>query len=139
LSLLGTIQYVMNRTLLWDPQQFRRPLPIAIAPSVFAEPNTIVALTPYAQNEMIELMPEMRAEGPQAKGAIRQLLEPATWRPVVDWDAGLPPPWVAQLQSLGAMFTQPAARDRFHRHLGQLRTGRDLQGFAILWMAAATM
>ena len=134
---LGTLIYIVKRTIHWDPVRFSPPTPMQIPPSIYFEPSALPQLSQAAvQQEAPRGSRRWRTEAPAADAAVKQAFGALVHRPVVEWDAPVPPDWWQKLQGLSATFQGAAARDLFANHVQYVRSGRDLQGLAMVWATA---
>lgn len=133
---LAYFQYLIKRTLHWDPQGFSRPTPMQIAPSIYFEQTSVPILSQAAVQQKGARIAAMAHEPPQVAATIAQVFKDLTNRPIVEWDAPVPPEWWQKLQSIGQMFQTPNARGLYENHVQYVRNGRDLQGLAMVWATA---
>jgi hypothetical protein len=133
---LGSLIYIAKRTIHWDPQRFSPPTPMQIPPSIYFEPSALPRLSSAAVQQKSARIAAMASERPATAAAVQQLLEPHVHRPIVDWDAPVPPELWAQLQNLARTFEGQMTRDLFANHLQYVRSGRDVQGLAMVWATA---
>jgi hypothetical protein len=132
---LPYIQYLIRRSLHWDPQGYTPATPMQIPPSIYFELTSIPMLSQAAVQQKAARIAAMAHEAPQTAATIVETFKDLTNRPIVEWDAPVPPDWWQKLQAIGQMLG-PAARGLYENHVQYVRTGRDLQGLAMVWATA---